>query len=146
MRQKLNQERFWFDRRIFFSLEGQSSIGTNCPGSPCSLHLQVFSSHVKGWLDKVLNNLIWSHSRPCLDQIGLGTSHGLLPPEWFCDFAILCAIILLHLQEWGVASLHSYIGQLFCKQSLLWQYPSWVLLTWSPNRQAHVGGRNMFLF
>lgn len=49
---------------------------------------------LKGWWDKVLNNLIWSHSRPCLAQVGLDTSHGPFPPELFYDFAILCAMIL----------------------------------------------------
>lgn len=99
----------------YFPLQQQSSIGTNCPGSPCSFHLQIFSSCVRGRLDKVWNNLIGSHSRPCLEQVGLDTSHSPFPLELFHDFAIPCAMILPHCrnENWLLSTAikgHCYIN------------------------------------
>lgn len=118
-------------RRIFFLFENSQALELIALGDFADFTCKmVFLSCVNGWLDKVLNYLIWSHSRPCLDQVGLRTSQGLFLLELFPDSADLCTIILPRCKNGELLVSTALWGSVV--YSLLWYCSGWVFLTWLP--------------
>lgn len=111
-------------RRIFFLFENSQALELIALGDFADFIC------VNGWLDKVLNYLIWSHSRPCLDQVGLRTSQGLFLLELFPDSADLCTIILPRCKNGELLVSTALWGSVV--YSLLWYCSGWVFLTWLP--------------